>query len=149
MAHNGYLKNISTTHKKIKQMETNLRNVLTSLSKMLGTVSHKPHLILNWDILGYLLDKETSLWTRNLEIINSNRGSHLDVFLGKGVLKICSKFTGEHPCRSVILQFYLNHTSAWLFFCKFAAYFQNTFRTPGLVNICVTFSASFDITWYA
>ena len=28
------------------------------------------------------------------------RNSHLDVFLGKGVLKICSKFTGEHPCRS-------------------------------------------------
>ena len=24
------------------------------------------------------------------------------VFLGKGVLKICSKFTGEYPCRSVI-----------------------------------------------
>ena len=24
------------------------------------------------------------------------------VFLVKGVLKICSKFTGEHPCRSVI-----------------------------------------------
>ena len=22
--------------------------------------------------------------------------------LGKGVLKICNKFTGEHPCRSVI-----------------------------------------------
>ena len=22
--------------------------------------------------------------------------------LGKGVLKICSKFTGKHPCRSVI-----------------------------------------------
>ena len=21
-----------------------------------------------------------------------------EVFLGKGVLKICSKFTGEHPC---------------------------------------------------
>ena len=28
------------------------------------------------------------------------RNSHLDAFLGKGVLKICSKFTGEHPCRS-------------------------------------------------
>ena len=26
-----------------------------------------------------------------------------DVFLGKGVLKIYSKFTEEHPCRSVIL----------------------------------------------
>ena len=30
------------------------------------------------------------------------RCSHPDVFLGKGVLKICSKFTGDHPCRSVI-----------------------------------------------
>ena len=26
------------------------------------------------------------------------RSSHPEVFLGKGVLKICSKFTGEHPC---------------------------------------------------
>ena len=26
----------------------------------------------------------------------------VEVFLGKGGLKICSKFTGEHPCRSVI-----------------------------------------------
>ena len=26
--------------------------------------------------------------------------SHSEVFLGKGVLKICSKFTGEYPCRS-------------------------------------------------
>ena len=24
------------------------------------------------------------------------------MFLGKGALKICSKFTGEHPCRSAI-----------------------------------------------
>ena len=30
------------------------------------------------------------------------RSSHPEVFLGKGVLKICSKFTGEHPCRSLI-----------------------------------------------
>ena len=30
------------------------------------------------------------------------RSSHPEVFLGKGVLKICSKFTGEHPCRSAI-----------------------------------------------
>ena len=29
-----------------------------------------------------------------------NRSGHQD--LGKGVLKICSKFTGQHPCRSVI-----------------------------------------------
>ena len=30
------------------------------------------------------------------------RTSFLDVFVGKGVLRICSKFTGEHPCQSVI-----------------------------------------------
>ena len=27
------------------------------------------------------------------------------MILGKGVLKICSKFTGEHPCRSLLLSF--------------------------------------------
>ena len=30
------------------------------------------------------------------------RSSHPEVFLVKGVPKICSKFTGEHPYRSVI-----------------------------------------------
>ena len=29
------------------------------------------------------------------------RSSQPEVFLRKGVLKICSKFTGEHPCRNV------------------------------------------------
>ena len=31
-----------------------------------------------------------------------HRSSPPEVFQEKGVLKICSKFTGEHPCRSVI-----------------------------------------------
>ena len=31
------------------------------------------------------------------------RSSPPEVFLGKGILKICSKFTGEHPHQSVIL----------------------------------------------
>ena len=30
------------------------------------------------------------------------RNGHPEVFLRKGVPKICGKFTGEHPCRSVI-----------------------------------------------
>ena len=59
-----------------------------------------------------------------------HRNSHPEVFLEKGVLKICSKFTGEHPCRSVIsikllcsaLQLYKNHTSAWVFSCFFIQY---------------------------
>ena len=34
--------------------------------------------------------------------ISKNLFSPPGVFLGKGVLKICSKLKGEHPCRSVI-----------------------------------------------
>ena len=30
------------------------------------------------------------------------RSSHQDMLLEKGVLKICRKFKGEHPCRSAI-----------------------------------------------
>ena len=33
------------------------------------------------------------------------KSSHPEVFLGKGVLKVCSKFRGEHPCRSAISNF--------------------------------------------
>ena len=35
--------------------------------------------------------------------VSRDGSSPSEVFLGKGVLKICSKFTGEHPCRSAIL----------------------------------------------
>ena len=35
--------------------------------------------------------------------MESFKSSPPEVFSGKGVLKICSKFTGERPCRSVIL----------------------------------------------
>ena len=31
-----------------------------------------------------------------------SRSSHPKMFLGRGVLEICGKFTGDHPCRSVI-----------------------------------------------
>ena len=34
--------------------------------------------------------------------ISTPRSSRPKVFLGKGVLKICSKFPWEHPCRSLI-----------------------------------------------
>ena len=57
------------------------------------------------------------------------RSGHSEVFLRKGVLKICSKFTGEHLCRSGIS---IDCTSAWVFSCKFATYFQNTFSTKHL-----------------
>ena len=37
-----------------------------------------------------------------MEKDTKSRSSHQEVFLGKGVLKICSKSTGEYECRSVI-----------------------------------------------
>ena len=51
------------------------------------------------------------------------------MFIGKVVLKICSKFAVENPCK----QHYWNHALAWMFFCKFAAYFRTPFlkNTPG------------------
>ena len=41
----------------------------------------------------------------NVKVILSQtlvRNSRPEVFLGKGVLKICNTFTGEHPCRCAI-----------------------------------------------
>ena len=61
-----------------------------------------------------------------------SRSSSSEVFLGKSVLNIFIKFTGEHPCRSAIstkllCNFLEIRTSAWVFSWKFAAYFQKTF----------------------
>ena len=49
--------------------------------------------------------------------IISNLKQPTDVLLRKGVLKICSKFTGEHPCRSAIsikLLFNFIEITLWL-----------------------------------
>ena len=47
-------------------------------------------------------DTSEGLLLNFAEIPDRARSSHPDVFLGKGVLKICSKFTAEHPWRSAI-----------------------------------------------
>ena len=69
--------------------------------------------------------------------VAEDRSSPPEVFLGKGVLKICNKFTGEHPWQSVIsikLQSnFFEITLAWDFSCKFAGYFQNTFLIEHLL----------------
>ena len=68
-----------------------------------------------------------------MENTNSKyRSSHSEVFLGKGVLKICSKFRGEHRCQSVIsiklqsnfIEITLHHGCSPV---NFLANFQNTF----------------------
>ena len=41
-------------------------------------------------------------WCFPVSFVTEPRNSCSEVFLKKGILKICSKFTGNHPCRSVI-----------------------------------------------
>ena len=57
----------------------------------------------------HLFSKEAPFFFQSIDFIwqlpkrrSIFRSSHPEVFLKKGVLKICSKFTGEHPCQSVI-----------------------------------------------
>ena len=43
----------------------------------------------------------------NEAIDNTFRSSPSEVFLGKDALKICNRFTGDHPCHSVPLLIFL------------------------------------------
>ena len=57
----------------------------------------------------FVLSECTQVISTSLPYLTSNlvkqkeRRTRPEVLLTKGVLKICSKFTGEHPCRSAIL----------------------------------------------
>ena len=60
-----------------------------------------------------------------------HRSSHPEVFLGKGALKICSKFTGEHPCRSVnAIKLLCNFIEMTLRHGCFPVNLLHIFRTP-------------------
>ena len=77
-------------------------------------------------VLELLLQTVSTEW---LPAINSQgtKVRPLEVFLGKSVLKICSKFTGEHPCWSVISSNRnWNYTLAW----AFSLNLLHIFRTP-------------------
>ena len=79
-----------------------------------------------------VLSSDYSVWYILLHVLHGIFiYSHPDVFLVKVIPKICSKFIEEHSCRGVIsickTQLYWNHTSTWLFSCKFAAYFKTPF----------------------
>ena len=60
-----------------------------------------------------------------------NGSSHPEGFLGKGVLKISSKFTGEHPCRSLIsIKFFSNFIEIALRHRCSPVNLLHIFRTP-------------------
>ena len=46
----------------------------------------------------------------------------------------------------VTKQPYWNYTPAWLFFCKFTAYYQNTFSYE---HLRVAASETYETSWYA
>ena len=54
-----------------------------------------------WNLLSNECEMTSTLEEFKFKI-KKCRSSSSEVFLGKGVLKICSKFTGEHPCWSAI-----------------------------------------------
>ena len=63
------------------------------------------------------------------------RSSHPEVFLGKGVLKLCIKFTGEHPCRSGIsIKLQSNFIKITLQQVCSPVNLLNIFRTPFTKN---------------
>ena len=63
------------------------------------------------------------------------RSSRPEMFLKKGVLKICSKFTGEHPCRGAIsAKLFCNFIEIALQHGCSPVNLLHVFRTPFLKN---------------
>ena len=82
-----------------------------------------------------------------------SRSSHPEGFLGKGVLKICSKFAREHPCLNVVsiklLSNFANIIAAmsymkWNFFIIFQKLLGITFKTSKKTNRSLLFMC----LWY-
>ena len=83
-----------------------------------------------------------ALWSKG----TSFRSSHSEVFLRKGVLKICSKFTGEHPCRSAISGSYPKSHFGMGVLLKICCIFSEHlfFRTPLSGCFCSFFKCLCD-----
>ena len=73
----------------------------------------------------------------NLDKERKHGSSRPEVFLRKGVLKICSKFTGEHPCRSVIsIKLLCNFIEITLRHGLSPVNLMHIFRPPFSKNTC-------------
>ena len=69
------------------------------------------------------------------ENLANTRSSHSEVFFWKGVLKICSKFTGDYPCRSAIsIKLQSNFIETILRHGRSPANLLHSFRTAFLKN---------------
>ena len=81
-----------------------------------------------WNIAEILLQLAEIYPWRCLLLTTLQWSSRPEVFIGKAVLKICSKFAGEHPCRSLISIKLL------------ATLLKSNFGTGVLLQICCIFS---------
>ena len=75
--------------------------------------------------------KKINILVLGLSKVTTFRSSSSQVLLGKGVLKICSKFTGEHRCRSEIsIKLLCNFIEIELWHGCFPVNLLHFFRTP-------------------
>ena len=74
-------------------------------------------------------------WSKSKNKSN-DRSSHPEVFLGKGVLKVCNKFTAEHHCHSVnSIKLLCNFIEITLRYGFSPVNLMHIFRTPFSKNI--------------
>ena len=73
---------------------------------------------------GYFL---INIWTT----LCMSRNSHLEMFLGKGFLQICNKFTGKHPCQSAAI---FKNTFSWEHLWVAASVYQGLIFVAAVIN---------------
>ena len=85
----------------------------------------------NWVFYSFSINLQSKPKTFNTPF----RSSHPEVFLVKGVLKICSKFAGEHPCESAIsIKLQSNFIKITLWHWCSSVNFLLIFKTPFTKN---------------
>ena len=79
----------------------------------------------------YFIHKTRNSLINSWKLLTSFRSSHPEVFLRKVILKICSKFPGEHPCPSVIsIKLLCNFAEITLWHGCSPVNLLHIFRTP-------------------
>ena len=88
--------NLTTNIYRLKQMPMKMILNWKIANVFLLSLIEEEHFTFNSENKTIFLNKK--IWLH----FTNDRSSHPEVSLRKGVLKICSKFTGENPCWSVI-----------------------------------------------
>ena len=84
-------------------IQRKIQKVLTTHYRAYITISYIA--VLNYNSLSTdssLSDESDGYDEENVDTAEQLRSSHPEVFLRQAVLKICSNFSGEYPCRTAI-----------------------------------------------